>query len=195
VENDENSIHAEDHCATTTTTTTMITTTITLPYKCSTSGSRQAQDLKVEIPPGLAAVPCQAYASGRLIGSGDRKPHLASSMHDVSMEGDVQSPRCERGESVALSTDEVSAQQLDVTLHGFRGGPAIEGDPSGDPVACSPRVSNLGNSRLEEIEGADQSRAASADDTAEDRRAGAAGGKGPGEPRTPEQKRCVQSEE
>ena len=93
-----------------------------------------------------------AYKSGRLLGSGDRKPHLASSMHDVSMEGDVQSPRCERGESVALSTDEVSAQQLDVTLHGCRGGPAVEADPPGNPVARSPRVSNLGNSRLEESE-------------------------------------------
>ncbi len=108
-------------------------------------------------------MPEQAYKSGRLLASGDGKPH------SVSMrQCDGKDTRCERGESVALSTDEVSAQQLDVTLHGCRGCVAVEGTPQGDPVACSPCVSNLGNSRLEEMMVNNQSEAASVDCTAED---------------------------
>ncbi len=59
-------------------------------------------------------------------------------------QGNLQVSKQDLGESEARSSDEVNMPELDVTLHGCRGGP-VTGIPR-DPLVCSPRVSNLGTS-------------------------------------------------
>ena len=95
------------------------------------------QGLKLKIPTGQSAASGQTYNSGRWLASGDGKPHW-----DSMRQGNLSEPKQDLGESEALSSDEVNMPELDVTLHGCKGGPVM-GIPR-EPLVCSPRVSSLG---------------------------------------------------
>ena len=105
-----------------------------------TEGSVSAamgQTLQPRIPLGTTAAVSHRMSEGDCL---DRE--VVSPTWPVT--GTLQSQTLRRGESVALSTDEVNTQELDVTLHGCRGGP-VTGTPR-ESLVCSPRVSSLGTS-------------------------------------------------
>ena len=102
------------------------------------------QGLKL-IPPGRSAASVQTYNSGRLLAPGGGKPHWDTSMN-MSGQGDLSGLKRDRGESVEANNpaDEVSGAT------GTRCGVPVEEILSGVSVAHSPRVSDLGNSRIQE---------------------------------------------
>jgi len=144
-----------DHCATVTMITTTTTTTTSTPSSQIPTGSAAPrpqglssmssadratvvdQGLKF-IPPGRSAASVQTYNSGRLLAPGGGKPHWDMST-DMSGQVNLSDLKRDRGESVEANNpaDEVSGAT------GTRCGVPVEGFPSGDSVAHSPRVSSL----------------------------------------------------
>ena len=128
IEADTNHGH-HDHCANTTTTTILTTTTTTTTQgptsstgasriESSPSASRLPQ-LKVNIPSGIATGPRQPIRKGGFL---DRE--VVSPIRRVSVQGNLQEPMFDLGESEAVSSDEVNMPELGATLHGCKGGPA-----------------------------------------------------------------------
>ncbi len=149
------------HTLTTHTTTTTTTTTSTpspqiptgsaapRPQGCPQGlSSLSSADRATDVDQGLKSIP-SGNASGvrhPSINAGDCLHREVESpvVRRVSVQGDLYEPRIYLGESQALPSDEVNMPELDVTLHGCKGGPVM-GIPR-EPLVCSPRGSNLGAS-------------------------------------------------